>query len=130
MLTYCLYAYLVGSLSGGIDDRNAKSQTGRGWDWKRPFAARAACVAPDDRPPDGRYSRALPGGRLLRLRSGVGRNRDLPLEDHLCRRRQRDFALPRLSDRRPRRAMQLSRNLLAAAQWRAADAGAARALHA
>src|SRR6266849_1923051 len=93
------------SLSGGTDDRNGKASV-----------ARATTFAPHDRAADGRCSRPPSASQMLRLRSCLGRDRDLPLDDHLCRRRQWHSALSRLSDRRPCRALQLSRNLLAAAQ--------------
>src|SRR5689334_11132691 len=63
------------SLSGGIHERNSTTRTNRGWDRQWRWTAATSDAAAHDRLTDGGHPRGLQGGRLLRLRSGFGRDR-------------------------------------------------------
>ena len=71
-----------------------------------------------------RHRQALRPGRHVHLRSRLHLHRQLPVQDHLYRRRRRHSGIPRLSDRAAGRERRLPRNLLPAALRRTADASA------
>ena len=76
-----------------------------------------------DRPRSDRHQEALRADRQVHLRPGVPLDRVVQLDDHLHRRRQGRAALPRLPDRAAGDAVRLPRDLLPAAQRRAAERG-------
>ena len=88
-------------------------------------ARRQELVVPDlrghHRPRRHRHLQALQPGRHLHLRSRLHLDGELRVQDHLYRRRRRDPALSRLSDRATRRARRLPGDLLSPALRRAAD---------
>ena len=71
-----------------------------------------------------RHRQALRPGRDVHLRPRLHLHRQLPVQDHLYRRRRRHPGIPRLSDRATGRTRRLPRNLLPAALRRVADQGA------
>ena len=68
-----------------------------------------------------RHRQALRPGRDVHLRPRLHLDRQLPVEDHLYRRRRRRAGIPRLSDRAARRKGRLPRDLLSAALRGASD---------
>ena len=75
-------------------------------------------------------AQAAEGNRLLHLRPGLHRHRQLQVGDHLHRWRRRRAAVPRLSDRAAGQALQLPRSRLPADERRAADQGRVRQVRA
>ena len=75
-----------------------------------------------------RHRQALRPVRDVHLRPRLYLDRQLPVQDHLYRRRRRYPGIPRVSDRATRRKRRLPRNLLPAALRRVADQGPERGL--
>ena len=82
------------------------------------------CTSGHDRARRDRHPHALRQDRHVHLRPGLPVDGELPLDDHLHRRRRGRAAVPRLSDRAARGALRLPRGLLPAAERRAAEQGA------